>query len=265
MPRAIPDDHLGYPINIALSSGKQGSGFFFNAPGRIFVVTAKHVLFDANGHLVADDAVLTCQSRDPNDPAVERYKLPLGALHQAGHVLQHPARDVAALLFGSAESLPSNEGFFVKWTQGILTQGAVKGGLVGVAPSGTKRLSDVLVGNEVFLFGYPASLGIPEQPQFDHDKPLLRSGIVAGRYPAHGTIILDCPVFPGNSGGPVIEAERVGGGIKFWVVGVASQFVPLIEVSESKLYGHCNTQISNSGYSVAVAMDAVLDMLEVSA
>ena len=40
-------------------------------------------------------------------------------------------------------------------------------------------LLDVLVANEVYLFGNPSSLGIQEIPQLDPFRPLLRKGIVA--------------------------------------------------------------------------------------
>ncbi len=43
--RAVPDDNLAYPVLIALKSGEQGTGFFFNTTTASFLVTARHVLF----------------------------------------------------------------------------------------------------------------------------------------------------------------------------------------------------------------------------
>ena len=45
--RAMPDDNLAYPVLITLKTGG-GSGFYLNAKTAIYLVTAKHVLFDPN-------------------------------------------------------------------------------------------------------------------------------------------------------------------------------------------------------------------------
>jgi len=264
MGRAIPDDHLAYPVHVALSRGGQGSAFFLNAPGRTFLVTAKHVLYSDAGRLLSDKAVCTCPARDPLEAARNRLTLDLAALDASGCVKQHPTRDVAALHVGDTVPEADGKSFSFALKECVVLSEGSKSGVVGVPPEGTKVLGDVLVGNPVFLFGYPASLGLREQPQFDYSQPLLRSGIVAGKYPEQGTLIFDCPVFPGNSGGPVVEVERSGLNSHYRVIGVASQFVPLVESTVSTLYGYKNTNISNSGYSVAVAMDAVFEMLQVS-
>jgi hypothetical protein len=60
-------------------------------------------------------------------------------------------------------------------------------------------------------------------------KPLLRRGIIAGKNEKVGTLILDLAVYPGNSGGPVVEVETVRSEKKFRVIGIMSQFVPIDE------------------------------------
>src|SRR5436190_14803311 len=121
-----------------------------------------------------------------------------------------------------------------------------------------KRFDEVLTGNDVFVFGYPTSLGLKSDPtrplQFDPSLPLLRKGIVAGKNPRLHTLILDSPIYFGNSGGPALEVEQDGLQRRFRVIGVVSEFIPLEEA------GRTIHTLANSGYSVAVGMDAVLEL-----
>jgi hypothetical protein len=96
-------------------------------------------------------------------------------------------------------------------------------GIVGVPQDLIKRFDDVLVSNRVLIFGYPSSIGlrhggppgqratmdtIKDLAQLDYARPLLRSGIVAGKNQARRTLVIDCPSYWGNSGGPVLEIEQ---------------------------------------------------------
>jgi len=133
--------------------------------------------------------------------------------------------------------------------------------IVSMSRDHVKRFADVLIANEIFIFGYPRSLGIKDIPQFDYDRPLLRRGIVAGKNEKLKTIIIDCPAYGGNSGGIVVEVDKQGLSRGFLVIGVLSQFVPFAEQWENKAHGYSNVEISNSGYSVIVPMDMVLELL----
>jgi hypothetical protein len=125
-----------------------------------------------------------------------------------------------------------------------------------------KHFNDVLTANTVYVFGYPTSLGMKEVPQVDPLRPLLRAGIIAGTNSARKTIILDCPSYPGNSGGPFLEAEQVDlTDQRSRVIGVVSQFVPFAETRVNITHKYQNLTISNSGYTVAVSMDPVLDLI----
>jgi hypothetical protein len=138
---------------------------------------------------------------------------------------------------------------------GISTKGNGVG-IVGVALENVKKFDQVLVGNDAILYGYPASLGIPENPQFDPVRPLLRKGLIAGLDPQKRSIIIDAPVYRGNSGGPVFEIEPQGFGHRFWLVGITTEFIPLAERAPDLQF------ILNSGYSVAKPMDLVLDLIK---
>jgi hypothetical protein len=142
----------------------------------------------------------------------------------------------------------------------ILT--AAPSGILGVARNAVKKYADVLVANEVLVFGYPTSLGIEGSPQLDPLRPLLRRGIVAGLNPNKKSIIIDCPSYPGNSGGPVVEADRETFKATFNVIGVVSEFVPFAEKSVNYPIQYQSVSISNSGYTIVTPMDYVLDLVK---
>ena len=105
------------------------------------------------------------------------------------------------------------------------------------------------------MYGYPRSLGgISSDRQFDLDpfRLLLSNGLVAGLNEAKRTIILDCPAYHGNSGGPAVEVEPDGFQRRFLIIGVITEFVASVEAVSGVTFTY------NSGYSVVEPMDAVL-------
>jgi hypothetical protein len=140
-------------------------------------------------------------------------------------------------------------------------QGA-KMGTVSVSKTSCLRYDQVLIGNEVFVLGYPAALGIRQEPkQFDLERPLLRKGIVAGKFDSLRTIILDCPAYYGNSGSPVLQVERDFAVIRFRVIGIVIEFIPFDERFVNAQFGFKQQFWSNSGYSVAAPIEHVFQLL----
>lgn len=171
----------------------------------------------------------------------------------------HKFHDVAIIQIGHTQTGPNGS---LSLSQGIELNRASKSGLVLVSQDNTKSFEDVSIGNDIFLFGFPSSLGI-KTPQFDIKTALLRKGVVAGKNTDLKTIILDCPVHPGNSGGPVIEVSDLGFSKKYRLIGIAIQFVPAFErgiVDKEEVT--TITMMANSGYSVAVPVDAINELVE---
>lgn len=176
--------------------------------------------------------------------------------------MPHKTSDVAVVHLGARENIDGSNEYKVHFNKGIEIVGKGIFNTVSVnAETATKLLADVLVSNDVFVYGYPTSLGLKNSPQFDFNKPLLRKGIVANIYPKQGTIILDCPVYYGNSGGPVVEVEYRPTGNHHHVIGVVSQFIPFVQQWHNPPSGIVNTEFHNSGYSVAVSMDKVFELI----
>jgi len=112
------------------------------------------------------------------------------------------------------------------------------------------------------MFGYPTSLTGLIREIFDPSEPLLRKGIVAGINLGKRTIIIDCPAYFGNSGGPVIQIEHPAlNQTRFRIIGLVSGFVPFQEEWENKTMGYSHLIKSNSGYTVVEPIEIALELV----
>jgi Trypsin-like peptidase domain len=264
--RSIPDDNLAYPVLVQFPD-EQASGFYINTATASYLVTAKHVLFDpTTGRIHSGIMILLSYPRDPKESGMNVIQVDTTALFQAGEIKVHPVADVAVIHIADVVPGPPDKDHpgaqILKSVPGVMARTLATSGLLGVGIDAIKKYDDVLVANDVLLFGYPTSLGMKESPQLDPQRPLLRRGIVAGLNPSGKSIIIDCPSYPGNSGGPVVEIDREGLGAHFTVIGVVSQFVPFEEKSINYPISYQNVNISNSGYTIVMPMDFVLELVK---
>ena len=260
--RAIPDDNLSYPVLITLDGERFASGFYLQDGAFLYLVTARHALFaDPPQALRSKSATLLSYPSDHRETGRILFRADLEGLQQQGFISSHPTHDVAIIRLATMVK-SGDQGKQFLYPSLIQLVEAAPSGLLAASISGTKTFAEVLTANEVFIFGYPKSLGFKALPQIDYDRPLLRKGIVAGKNRKHKTIILDCPIYRGNSGGPVLEVEQAGpGNQRFRIIGVVSQFVPFAETWVNTSQGYSNIEISNSGYSVVTPMDMVLELV----
>jgi hypothetical protein len=122
-------------------------------------------------------------------------------------------------------------------------------------------MNEVDVGADVYMFGYPTSVTGPFGGILDPSEPLLRKGIVAGVSLRSMSIIIDCPAYFGNSGGPVIQVDHPDfTSTRFRVIGIVSGFVPFLEVWENKTMQYSHVIESNSGYTIVEPIDSALDL-----
>ena len=256
--RNIPDDNLAYSVFIKLENNN-GSGFLLNADNKLILISAKHVFFNDRNTLRGNKAEIECQTKDISDATTEKLLIDFSLVE----ILIHKESDIVAIQLANLKENEEENSYKVQYIKGVSQSRVGETGIVCVnAKSTTKTIKNVLTGNDVYLYGYPTSLGLKELPQFDVSKPLLRRGIVANIYESKGTIILDCPVFPGNSGGPVVEVESEGLQSFHKIIGVVIQFIPYFQEWENKSSGLVNVQLMNSGYSVAVSMDKVFEIID---
>lgn len=252
--RDIPTDNLSYPVLITLGDGTYGTGFFAADSEFVYLITSKHVLFKIPELLLKSETA-RCLKYSITDSAEGRFtfELNLKGLLEQGNLKYHDLQDMASINFG--KRIKENGKTRIDISENITTKETSKVSLIGTDFSSFKKFKDVLIANEVIIFGFPRSIGIQQIPQLDYEKPLLRKGIVAGINHTQKTIIIDCPAYPGNSGGPVIEIDRVNAfQVKFKVIGIISEYVPFIEKRTNL--------ISNSGYSVVVPIETVFEIVK---
>lgn len=136
-------------------------------------------------------------------------RLDLRTLFKANRIRKHSTEDVTVVhvadLMGGSDASSKQ----LSMVSGTAVIEKAPSGILGVALDTLKHFEEVLTANTIYVFGYPTSLGIKEFPQIDPLRPLLRFGIIAGTNPARKTIILDCPSYTGNSGGPVLEVDQL--------------------------------------------------------
>lgn len=260
--RDIPTNLLSLPVLITLKDGSYGSGFFAVDSSYMYLVTAKHVLFKLPQHTLKSRtaSVLKYSITDTTEGRF-KFVLNLDELIKAKNLRYHKSHDIAVINLAKKQKLTSGKMGLDFVTHVKVTEKS-NVSLIGTDFSSFKMINDVLVANEVIIFGYPRSLGIKELPQLEYDKPLLRKGIVAGINRSKNTIILDCPAYPGNSGGPVIEIDRVSlSKVKFKVIGIVSQFVPFAEKWVNLTQGYSNLAISNSGYSIVTPIEIMFELV----
>ena len=255
--RAIPDDNLAYPVLITLTNGSTGSGFYLVTEKAIYLVTAKHVLFDPDTQKLRDTtAELLSYASDPSDPTRNLASVNLSVLQSNGNIKTHPSEDVAVIKISTMIAGLRNTSSTMP---GVTFRTNAKDGLVTAHLDIVKPFDQVLTGNEVIVYGYPTSIGLQQLPQIDTHRPLLRKGIVAGTNKEKRSIILDCPSYFGNSGGPVVEIDREDfRTTHFNIIGVISQYVPFADTGRASTF----MILSNSGYSIATPMDFVLDLVK---
>ncbi|CAB3795101.1 trypsin-like peptidase domain-containing protein [Paraburkholderia fynbosensis] len=270
IPKRIPHDNLSYAVLLSIDEGKStGSGFRLKIDGANYLVTAKHVLYDRHDELYGTTLIVTCHSpsKDQTSPLIFHVDLSEAKILRSGKF------DIAAVLLGTNQPLDGHDHDTplrqlqsdVKRPTALIGESYVRriqdGNGVGVSVDieAAGMLHSISLASDVYLLGYPTSLGIRTSTFYDFSKPLIRKGIVAGVDPVRSTFVIDCAAYPGNSGGPVVEHCLDG---FFRVIGLVSRFIPYETKWHSNRGDVVNTDISNSGYTVCVSMDAVVSTLK---
>lgn len=223
-----------------LFNAASGNELFKNAVEAIHEKSQQQVLID-------DTVVLSFYR---GDNKVGELQLQLAKLLKDGQIQSHPSSDVALVHIGDV--VAQGDKGQIDFVDGVEeVEEAEKVNIVGVPSSGVKTFNDIFIGNSIFTFGYPVSV-TQANPALNIKVPLLRKGLVAGKNDDLRLIILDCPSHRGDSGGLVIEVEDVFPTVKLRAIGVMTDIILTDDL----------TKAENSGFSVAVPMDDVLEMVK---
>jgi len=212
----------------------------------LYLVTAKHVLgkVDSRGKFNLKDRMLHMSFRnDIYQEQINTLTINAKSMLDSNLIRFDRNQDIAVILLGK---LVDNDLKFPLAAQHDLKLAPSQEAIATIPISYIAGIRDLRLGSDVFITGYPKTIGIVESPQYDYSKPLLRKGLISGIYNKKGTIILDIPAFGGNSGGPVFALDAVSRKMK--LIGMLIQFIPF--VSNSSDY-------DNSNYAVALSADYI--------
>jgi len=255
MERAMPEINLNYPILIEIG-GSSGSGFIFHHPktDRLYLATAEHVLFNQQtGELLGPTIILNIPTGVHNTP-------------------KRLTGDVSKLIFRKKDNVDiviveiaktkdeDNNTYNIDFVDGITKPNGTGHVMFTHVPFASFiKFKDVKIGNDVFVLGYPSSLA---GEQIEYNRPLLRKGIIAGINASKKTIIIDCPVYFGNSGGLALQVSGIPGSHQYHAIGVVSQYVPFVDELKSSQFGYVNRSVENSGYGIVVPTDTIFDLTD---
>lgn len=264
----LPEDNLYYSVLLSLDEGKSyGSGFRTKYENHNYLVTARHVLFDENLELRAKNLIMTCQnSNNTDDPVI------LGIDLEQAYCKYDKSNDVAIIRLGKFVKLYKKEVPLKgdksehKRPTALIAENYVteislpeNSRLISLDKEATRGIDEIRIGNDVFLMGYPTSLGMKRNEDFDSSRPLLRKGIIAGVHKNKNTFIIDCPTYFGNSGGSVVEYGEDG---FYRIIGIVSKYIPFVTKWHSNREQITNIELTNSGYTVCVPIETAFNLID---
>lgn len=262
--RDITEYYLTIPVSAELENNQTATGFYIIIDRMVFFATARHAILaegkDNTFNIVSNTAILKSSNFGTQASAEKIIALDLKKLYSNGSIIYNKLYDIVVIKiadFINDTEFKGAEGVVIKQTPGAFNLASL---------DYIKKYEEIVIGNEVFVFGYPTTLGIQELPQIDFSRPLVRKGIISGKNEKTRTIILDCPVDFGNSGSPVLECETIYENNnlvkKYWLIGLVTKFVPFVEETVNMRYKYSNYTLNNSGYSVVAPIDIVLEMVK---
>lgn len=250
----LPYQYHSSAVLIEINQGMEfGSGLLYKDSGSLYLVTAKHVLgrdsvderknilFNLKDH----SCVLTIYG-DVDTGIAKRHILHLNLIdaRELGLIRIHPTQDLIAIKIAQI----SEKVYFSRAINFLEKQEGAQFSAFSIENLG--RFSEIRPTSDIFVFGYPKSIGLLEIPQYEFNRPLVEKGIVSALNYQNKTIILSCPSYGGNSGGPVVQMRPNG----LRLIGVVVQYIPYYDPKSGILL--------NSGYSVALPIETLLELIE---
>jgi hypothetical protein len=232
--------------NVVLIQSKDkshsGSGFLYNTGKNIYLVTARHVLVGTQKTLLFDEITFHSYPKDSEKEIAIEYSINLRKAFINNKARYGNRYDIIAVQLGATKPGMVNYYDYVSRTGGRSNINIFS------INDCILSLDSINVGEDIFMIGYPKSLEVTQHNNFNFNRPLARKGIVSGKDYQHTTILVDCPSFGGNSGGPVLMKKHD----QIFMIGLVSSYVPYIDYWINPVTKITNRETSNSGLTVVV-------------
>ena len=222
-----------------------GSGFRLKKDDLEYLITAKHVvyqnIFDKYGKKIGEEPREDILVVSKNYDSHESYAYSASIDLKQSKIQIFEDKDIAIV------TLDENKNYEVR-EKGI--------DINPLSIEDFDKLENVLIASNIYIVGFPSSLVDPRD--FEVDRPLLRSGIIAGINYKKQTFIIDSPAFYGNSGGAVVQKTEEG----LKVIGIVSRYIPFVtdwyNIREKE---YSRQEFYNSGYAICEPLDEIINYL----
>jgi hypothetical protein len=242
---------------IKYSNGGSASGVLVVDSNFFYLVTAKHCLVNSLStnsiNLVDTSFILVYYVGDPYSAKADTLLVNLAGAAKSNNLYFDPFQDIGIISIARITGHTPSGNLMFEYDRNVkkLTANAPAGAYADLLLDFDK----VDVGNDCYIFGFPSSLQTNSKSDYDFDRPLLRKGVIAGKNKHLGTIIVDCPAYQGNSGGPVY-AVSLREGDNIGLIGIVSRSVLHVETLENRYYNSlASVNYLNSGYTVIVPIE----------
>lgn len=243
-------------VLIEVGKGSASGILVQDSTARISLITAKHVLFDSETNfskLNDNKAIVYLYAKDFRKDSATHFVLDLPKLIKSNNLKVDSLHDILIVKLGFAE----NSGA-VKYYSGVYRAGhSVNYNPYYFDNNSIVFKDDLYLGEDLFVVGFPTSIGLKQIPQFDYYKPLLKRGAIASVSHTFDNYIIDCPVYHGNSGGPVFLERKGFDNYSLRLIGIVTQFIPLI----NKTLSQNDLTEQNSSYGVIVPIEYGLKLV----
>lgn len=249
------DIDIGSMAVLIQTRAGSGSGFYIQDTTKQFIcfVTASHVIINPQkNELNSDSVLLISYKRNSQRDNRDSFKISLTSANKMGMLRYNIKKDIAVVKFALVKGRAITYLPFVDKLSKSSTY------LQPIEIHEVKKIEELNTMSDVYMIGYPKSLTL--NTNFDYNRPLIRKGIISGIDLNSNKIIADCPAYQGNSGGAIFEMDVFRGNI--FLIGLVSQFVPFEEHWINEAYGYANTNVYNSGYTVVVPIDAIIEQID---
>lgn len=223
----------------------------------IHLITAKHVLFDQKQYfknLISNQAVIQFYAKNFKSDSVNYIFIDLKKLLLGGQVKTDSVMDIALVTLAKVDT-----NGLIHYVDGIERRGHyAKYFPYPLLDMAITKVDDLFLGEDVIVVGFPSSIGLRQLPQFDYNKPLLKRGAIASISDNFKTFIIDCPVYHGNSGGPVFLERKSFDRYSLRLIGIAVEYIPLLNPTASQK----DITIETSSYAVVVPIEYAFRLIE---
>ncbi len=230
--------------NVVLIQSKDtayfASGFLYHTGENLYLLTAKHVIINQKNNILFDELNFYSYPHNAQKEKAVEYSINLKEAFLQRKVRFGNNFDMIAIQIGiTPEGFVNYYNFINKINSPTNINNFSLFDCI-------LNLDSINVGDEIYLIGYPKSLEVTQFNNFNFNRPLVRKGIISGKDYEYNTILIDCPSYGGNSGGPIL-VKRNG---KLKMIGLVSSYVPYIERWINPVSNITNIDALNSGLTV---------------